>query len=434
MTHGQLIAMSAFWASSNFLWGALLVVVVAHQVGTMAPGHKAEVVGLIFSLGALPALLVPLVVGPMSDRCTSRWGRRRPYMFVGTAITVVAMAALYVAGALSLLWLYVLAYLIIQVGNNIATAAYSGFIPDMVPIEQRGIASGYMAVMSQSGTLLGVVSSGFFITAKSFLLCYLVLVGVLVLGLLITFLWVHEPQHIWDKQRSHWKVHLRSLWIDPRKYPDFAWVWLTRALVMLGFYSVLPFLQYFLQDVIGDPHPAKTSASLSGLVLIAAMISGYVGGHLSDRWGRKPVVYFANGFMAFTCLALAFCRTLESTLFVGVLFGAGYGAYISVDWALGTDVLPNKKEAAKDMAVWHIAMTLPQAIAALPAGLLIASFGVRSADVTRGNWTGALGLAEAPESLTHLHYTVQGYIALFIAASLCLAMGAILLRKVRGAR
>jgi len=124
--------------------------------------------------------------------------------------------------------------------------------------------------------------------------------------------------------------------------------------------------------------------------------------------------------MAIMCIGFIFCTSLTHVLIAGSLFGIGYGAYISVDWALGTDVLPNKDEdAAKDMAVWHISMTLPQAVAAYPAGLLVSAFGSHK-QVVNGE--------------TIIRYTVAGYSALLICSAIFLATGAILLRNVKGAR
>jgi MFS family permease len=60
-----------------------------------------------------------------------------------------------------------------------------------------------------------------------------------------------------------------------------------------------------------------------------------------------------------------------ASLIIGAIFGLGYGAYTSVDWALATDVLPNMDDAAKDMGIWHIALTIPQLLAVPVAGVLL---------------------------------------------------------------
>ena len=160
-------------------------------------------------------------------------------------------------------------------------------------------------------------------------------------------------------------------------------------------------------------------ADLGGVIgLVGVLVDQAVGGAVIDRIGRKRVVYFANMIIAVMTIALIFCGTIAQTLLVGIVFGLGYGAYISVDWALGTDVLPNKKDAAKDMAVWHISMTLPQSIGGPIAGFILAAFGQYT---LRG--------IDGPEK----HYHFAGYAVVFTLSACAFALGALLLRNVRKA-
>lgn len=417
-THAQLAGLSAYWAASNFIWGALLTLIIAKQVRTIVGVEgSAKVLGLVMMLLAIPAILVPLIVGPMSDRCLSKLGRRRPYILFGSCIAAVGLMAMWWAGELRNIWLFAATLMIVNTGNNIATAAYSGVIPDLVGHQQRGLASGYMAVFSQAGTLLGVLISGYLVDNGFYLLCYGILALTQMLGLSITMRALQETPLEERPPTKTISEHIKSLWIDPREYPDFGWVWLTRALVMLGFYSFLPFILYYLSDVVRVADPARTTGIVSGIVLLAAAISGYLGGRISDVVGRKKIVMISNALMAVICLGFAVVSTLTGVIVAAVLFGLAYGAYISVDWALGADVLPNPDDAAKDMAVWHVAMTLPQAIAGYPAGALIAAFGVRSLQVGADKT---------------VHYTHAGYAALFVLCSVYLALGAYLIRYVKG--
>jgi MFS family permease len=313
--------------------------------------------------------------------------------------------------------IFLLSYMVVQLGNNIATAAYSGVIPDLVPEDQRGKASGYMALMTQVGTLFGVIGCGMLLGSQPEFLKYVALCVALGGAALVTIFGIKETALPSRPPKLEWVPYLKSLWINPKVYPDFAWVWITRALVMLGFYGILPFVNYYFVDVIGlDSKAAGSMASkLTALILVAAAASAVYGGVVSDRIGRKKVVYIANSLIAVTCLAFMFCRTIPLVMVLGLLFGLGFGAYTSVDWALGTDVLPTKNNAAKEMAVWHISMTLPQSIAAPVAAFLIGSFGkVTIGEVTR--------------------YSIQGYSALFGFAAVCFGLGAVLLKNVRGAK
>ncbi len=537
ITRGQHMAISAYWFATNFIWGALLVIMLPAEIASIAPAYRGPALGILVGLGALVALVVPLIVGALSDRCTSKWGRRRPYIAGGVAINLVGLIVMAAAimsapaviggrinsvdpvsksfmfstgerGDLGLkkvevegkkqplvlsttllpnakiyggdgsltaaeffgtavaedriqatgkldpktkrlaasevrlvkengqeggpgLWstllasssflLMLLGFIIAQFGNNVATAAYSGIIPDLVPEHQRGTASGYMALMSQLGTLLGAVGSGMLLGSQPEIIKYGLLCVVLAGVALVTLLGTKETPLPSRPPKLRWRPYIKSLWIDPRRYPDFAWVWITRAFVMLGFYSVVPFINYYLRDVIGVPADdvSKTASLLIGIILITSTFSGMYGGSLSDRIGRKRVVYFANTAMAIVTVGFVFCNALWQVALVGIIFGLGFGAYTSVDWALGTDVLPSKKDAAKEMGVWHIAMTLPQALAAPLAGTLIAAFGSR---IERGT----------DENV--MHYTTNGYAAIFVVCAVLFGLGAFFLKNVKGVK
>lgn len=441
LTNWEHIKISAYWFATNFVWGPLLLITLPTEMGHMAPYHKAIAVGLVTGLAALVALVVPLVYGAVSDRCASPWGRRRPYMAWGIGINLIGFALMgiayltatpigkssdesYLPTVLFILanpsfLIFFLAYIVVQFGNNMALAAYSGIIPDLVSHDQRGAASGYMAMMSQGGTFAGMVVIGVVLANFNEGLKYGALGFVLLGASLITLLGIKETPLPAKPPKIQWGAYLKSLWIDPRKYPDFAWVWITRALVMVGFYAVLPFLPYYLGDIIGVKDPEKTMTFLSVIILVLASVSGIFGGVLSDKIGRKKVVYIANSMIAAVSVLFIFCRNILEVMVAGVFFGLGYGAYISVDWALGTDVLPSKNDAAKEMAVWHIAMTLPQSLAIPIAAALIEAFGVT--------------VVHGPKEVA-THYTLAGYSAMFLFCGICFSLGAFFLRNVRSVR
>lgn len=440
LTIGQHVSISAYWFATNFMWGALLLLMLPDEVKMMNPEYRAEALGLLTGLSALVALFVPLITGAISDRSANRWGRRRPFMAVGVGVNVIGLAVMAFAvtttkpaHGFSGVWSSILGspgfltfglgYLIVQLGNNIASAAFMGVIPDVVPHDQHGIASGYMALMSQLGTLLGAVACGLILASAPESTKYLILGAVLVGVACITLFGLKEKPLPY-RPKIHWGKYIKSLWIDPRQYPDFAWVWITRALVMLGFYSVVPFINYYLVDVINVPQakvPEK-AVMIQVVILVASTVTGFLGGKWSDKVGRKKVVYIANSAIAVMALSFIFCRSLNDVLLAGFFFGLGYGAYISVDYALGTDVLPSRKDAAKEMAVWHIAMTLPQSIAAPFAGYLISIPGK----------TFIPPAVKGGDPI--IHYTTAGYSYVFILCATCFALGAYLLRNVRGVK
>jgi MFS family permease len=414
-------SVSVYWFATNLLWSGLMIVALPKHMEMIAPGNYAQSEGLLLALGAIPGLLVPLIVGPISDRCMSRLGRRRPYMAAGVAINIAGLALLWLAIKDLSLGLYYLGYLILNTGNNIASGSYAGLIPDVVPVAQRGEASGWMAAMTQVGNIVGILSAGIFV-GKGLHGGFLgVVSGALVVCLGITLIGVREHPRTSLPGPLHWVEFIKRLWVDPHQYPDFAWVWITRALVTMGFYTVQPYLQFYLGHIIGVPYEQRvmTTAYVFIVILGFATITGLIGGKVSDRIGRKRVVYVANSVIAAACLAFPFGHSMQFVYIVSALFGLGYGAYYSVDWALGCDVLPNQEDAAKDMAVWHIALVLPQTLTPPLAGLILAAF---------------KGAPEIVDGKPVAVYAFPGYLIIFCLAAAFMLLGAILLRNVRKVR
>ncbi len=432
LSRGALFGMSLYWLAVNLHWGALLVVIMPRQIAEIHPERHAQMLGRLIGIGAVVALLLPPIVGALSDKCTHRWGRRRPYMATGTAINVVGLGALFLAGYFRNLPLYLAGYLVVQFGSNVATAAYSGAIPDLVPAGQRGVASGWMAAMTQTGTILGALGSGMLVERGHSGIAVGVIAAAMALLLIATAASMRErrgsaPERTDGHAQSSGAgpnfrsrigglaAILRRLWIDPRKHPDFAWVWITRFLFTAGMWMVQPFLQYYLRDVVCSPRPAEDAGRIVGLALVGATCTGLLGGAISDRVGRKRVVYVANGSMALVAIGFMVVRTMPAVYLTAVLYGLAFGAYYSVDWALGCDVLPNKSDAGKDMGVWHISMVLPQSLAPELSGRLLEAGGT---------------LMRAGSTVPH--YAVVGYLYLFAVAALLLTLSALMLRNVRG--
>ena len=134
---------------------------------------------------------------------------------------------------------------------QLAGRAVRGLIPDIAPPEQRGSASGWMAVMQAVGTVLGAFSAGYLIVKAGFGSIY---------GLIAALFFHVGPDVVarWETPESQIRslsaCRLSALVLaDPRKYRDFYWVLLTRGMVTMGMYSVYTFFQYFLGDVIKVP-------------------------------------------------------------------------------------------------------------------------------------------------------------------------------------
>lgn len=399
----QHLAISSFWFGNNLHWGALGMIIIPSQATRMSGPvglTEGEITGWTIGVGAVVGALVPPIVGAFSDRCTSPIGRRRPFVLAGTLLNLLALAVFYLAFRANNLWGYIGAWMLIGLGNNIAVGAFSGIIPDVVPKEQRGMASSWMATMQQLGTIGGFVVGGMLLTQgrEQDLLALSVIAAGLAVVTVVTVAGTPE-RRLMNAVPFRWTELKACFWIDPRRYPDFGWVWITRAFFTTGWWLIQPILLYFMRDVVRAPNPPGAIMVLGGIVLVCAIPTGIAGGLLSDRWGRKPIIFIAALVMSVTCLLFAGLGLLPVEIrliaiyLVAIFWGFGYGAYLSVDWALGTEVLPNVDEAGKGMGVWHLSMVIPQSIAAPAAGLLLKPFVIPGGGYAMGGYALTFGVA-----------------------------------------
>ena len=406
------LLLSCFWLAYNFEWGALLPVVLPHQIAAIVGESRKELLsGLVIGIGAALSLVATPLAGALSDRSTHPRGRRGPFLLAGTAINALFLLLLGGFGPGSAILLFTLAYLGLQIGANAAGGPYAGLIPDMVPEPERGRASGWLALMTAAGTLLGVVAAGALVARGGTMPIYVVIALVLVVFALLTALGVRERPLETSPEPFRAKPFFRSFLLRGPQYRDFFFVLFTRALVTMGIYSVFTFFQYFLQDIVRVPEPAAATSTLIGVIIVTGIPTSLVAGSLSDRMGRKPLVYASGGLMAAASLlfiAVGFHPSFGWMLAIGALFGLGYGAYQAVDWALAIDVLPPGESAAKDMGIWHVSLVLPQMLAPALSGALLAAL--------------------KPKSL------LLGYAVVFALTAVWFILGTVFVRQIRGAR
>jgi MFS family permease len=365
-------ALSAFWFGSNFLWIPLTTVLIQNQIDSVVPkGSQNTAIGLTLGLGAVLAVTVPPLVGAWSDRLNTRFGRRRPIIVAGSLLTMPGLLILVVANNFVEV---VIGFLIIQLFFNGAQAAYAGIIPDVVPAQQVGKASGYLATMTQLGigTGLGVTS-----LLGGSRISYVVMGAVALLSIIPT-VWAARGEGqtpvVLPPPRPFGETLAEFL--RPLHEGDFAWVIFTRLMVSSGITAVLYFLVNFFRDVVLPPTTSAATFTSNWLlvVVLTALPFGFFGGLLSDRLHRRKIfVYLAGAAQAFVAIVfILFYPTAIPLVFaLGVAYGVGYGLYFAVDWALAVDTLPDPKLAAKDMGLFHVALTLPQAIIPFIGGPLI---------------------------------------------------------------
>jgi MFS family permease len=365
-------ALSSFWFGSFFLWIPLTTVLLQDRVDHLVPRHDLQNtgVGIAAGIGGLLAVTVPPIVGAWSDRMKTRFGRRRPIIVVGTLLTIPGLFLIMAAASYTQL---LIGYAIVQFFFNAAGAAYAGVVPDVVPAQQFGKASGFLGTM----TLLGIgAGTGVTSVLGDVPVMYFV-IAIVVLISLVPMLWAAQGEGsapVFRPPAMPLRDQVREFF-RPLHEGDLAWVIFTRLMVSAGITVVQVNLLNFFKDVVLGGAKADTFTAIWLLVMVVTAVPfGFFGGLLSDRLRRRKVfVYGAGAAQSLVAVIfIIFYPTAQSVVIaLAVAYGVGYGLYYAVDWALACDTLPDKTQSAKDMGLFHIALTFPQAIIPFFSGPLI---------------------------------------------------------------
>ncbi|MFB7643013.1 MFS transporter [Streptomyces sp. NPDC056084] len=353
-------------------WFGPLQLLLARQAEHFTPEHKASTLALVTGLGAAVSMVANPVFGALSDRTTARVGRRIPW--------VVAGGVGGVAGLLVLAWapdvaVMAAGWCLVQLALNASFAALTAAVPDQVPHRRRGLVGGWLGVSQVAGILVGTalataaggIAAGYGACAAFSLLAVVPYV----------LMRRDAPLRAGSQPPFRWREFVRGFWIDPRRFPDFGWAWLTRFLMNLSYSISTMYLLYYLTDAVHYAGDADTGVLiLTALDAVTLLGTVVISGIWSDRTGRRKVFVVWSGLViSAATLLLAGWQTWTGAVVASLVLGVGYGVYTSVDFALLTDVLPSAADRGRDLGVINVANALPQVLAPAVAAPVVSHLG-----------------------------------------------------------
>lgn len=364
---------AAAYLATSLVFIAPLLVTLALKIDSLVGGDRAaSSLSLVAATGSLVALAANPLFGRLSDRTTSRWGMRRPWMLLGLAggtlgIVVVALAPT--------VWVVLVGWCLAQLLFNATLAAMVAVLPDQVPVDQRGTVAGLLGVClpiaSVGGTYVVNVFDGhelaMFLAPCAFGGFFIVLFALRL-----------EDRRLDLADRPAWSVRqlLGTYYVSPRTNPDFAWAFVSRFSFVLAYAFLVTYEAYYLLDHLGtDEDDVPYQIFLGTLVQAAVVVlAALVGGRLSDRTGRRKVFVAGAAVLYGVGLFIIAAASSFDVFLVGMAVGGlGFGLYMAVDLALVADVLSDEKDTAKDLGVLNIAGALPFSLgpAVAPAVLAV---------------------------------------------------------------
>jgi MFS family permease len=339
--------------------------------------EQTTAVGIIGGFGALFAVVGNVLFGRLSDRTTSRFGRRRPWIVGGTVVMTLAFVVMATGQNV---WVITAGWCLAQLGANATLAPFVATISDQVPKFQRGSVSALLGIAQNIGILGGTYLAQLF---QDQLVVLFVVPSIFAIGAMIVFAIILPDQRLTVRPpkmtAGEW---ITTFWLNPRKHPDFALAWWSRFLITLATFMFTTFRLFYLRDELGLAESAAPAAVTLGVLIytIALVASGWIAGKISDRTGRRKFLVAGSTLLfAIGIVMLAHVDTVAGFYVVEAVLGIAYGVYVGVDLALVIDVLPNPDDAGKDLGVFNMANALPQSVA--PAiGAVLLAIGASGAD------------------------------------------------------
>ena len=383
----QLVFIAAYWFGINAVWGGYEwfgQTQVELMVGRDARG---TVNGLMEGLGALVAVLVVPTIGTISDYTASRFGKRKGYIITGAFFDLLFLAGLALLaspepkawdgaaiGTPAMMAVYAILFLGLQFSSNFAQGPYQGFVPDLVAEPQVGLASGMVGGMRMAGNVGGalvmiILGAGLQLWGPA-----LLLIAIIEFSLAFaTFHWVSDGPPAQPREGRPWRqIALESWGTDLLRERSFMRMTVVRFLFLMSTGLFVNISAWYLRDSLGQTEGDRTFWGIVALAALSVTTLATVlpAARISDRRGRKPVIWAACGIAAVGLALIAIAPSPPVAVLGLALMGAGSGAYLSADWALMTETIP-LAASGRYMGLANIANSLSGPVGAFIAGTLI---------------------------------------------------------------
>lgn len=373
----ELFQLSVYWFGINAIWGGLDGVILQERIPDLVdPSLGGRALAFVKILAVIMAIVVQPTIGSISDYTISRWGRRKPYIAIGATLDVVFLVGI----ATSQAYLSVLAFLVLlQFSSNFAQGPFQGYIPDLVPARQVSLASALVGVMSVLGVVGGqaLASTGYLLkdaAGQPDFTIPTISIGLIELATAIgTLLWVQEGRAPKSRGDRGWLAIAGEAWgTDILRERSFVWLVASRLFFLMGVGTIYNMSVLYLERALqlSSDEKAFWVPVTSVVIGLSIIVSTIPASKLSDRVGRKRVIFGSCGLaiVGLTLLAVAPGILVAEAGILLVAIGAG--AFLAVDWALMTDIIP-KASSGRYMGMSNVATASSGALALVVGGTII---------------------------------------------------------------
>jgi len=368
----QLLRISAYWLGLTAIDAAVgLFITNRLEFDQLVP--RDDVGKSMFMIGvgaAIIGIIIQPTVGYISDYTVSRWGRRKPYIVFGSLLDVVFLLGIAMGNSVLMLAAFML---LLSISTNIARGPFQGYVPDLVAEPQVGMASGMVGLMQVAGNVTGFLLVALSVGLGVMPLSLVAVALVELVTMASVVLKVGKGMPPKPRRGKSWSTIAREAWAtDILRERSYVWLLVSRLFFMVAGSLLVNFVVIYLARAYGMSKAEANSMYVAVLVvaLAANVVAILPASRLSDRVGRKPLIFAACAGGAVGAAIIALTPSIPIAIAGAALFGAANGSFLAVDWALMTDIIP-RASAGRYMGMSNVASGSATPLAIAIGGIVL---------------------------------------------------------------
>ena len=355
-------------------------------------------------LPPLMGILVQPIVGTLSDRTWTRFGRRIPYLFIGAAVAVAVMCLLPNAGSLglaasSVMLFGLLMLMLLDTSINMAMQPFKMLVGDMVNEQQKAKAYSIQSFLCNAGSVMGFVFPFFFtwiglknvapegVVPDSVIWSFYIGAAILILCVIYTVTKVREWNPLeYEKYNGTHEANERqesANWLTLLKNaPSTFW---KVGLVQFFCWAAFLYMWSYVVDAVsetvwGTTDPAseayQTAGNWTGVLYAIQAVGSVCWALMLPRFKNTKVAYAVSLLLGGLGFALIpFCPDQYLQIVPFLLIGCAWAAMLAMPFTFVTNALQGYGHMGAYLGLFNGTICLPQIVAAFCGGAILSVIG-----------------------------------------------------------
>lgn len=368
---GFLFTFVAAWFGLSLVLSTLAGASIPKVFAFLDDATKGVNLSIVAAVGGVVVIIITPLFGRLSDRTMSRLGKRRPWILGGALAGMVGVVVLAFSTEL---WQVIVGWAVVQTGFGATNAAVHALLADQIRMSIRARVSAAASAANAIALIFGSLLIAALPNEQQWT-WFLVPGAIGAVFSVLLFFRLHDIVRTEKPAPWSWSDVVSTYWLNPVRYRDFFWAWACRLFVTMSILTVSTYLLFFIIDRLGVPK--EEASGVFATVLIAftltSILTTVVFGWISDRTGRRKAIVWVSALLSAGGLIIAaLSPDLTTFLIAMALVGGAQGAFVSVDIAMMTEVLPTFDEAGKDLGIVSLSFQVPQVLVPVLAIPLLA--------------------------------------------------------------